>query len=66
MNEEQEKALDNQLLDKLDIEPYTKLSTGLVLVVHRQLQTLSDKTGVAVKDMDREFIVENLCSVKLT
>jgi len=66
MNEEQEKALDNQLLDKLDIEPYTKLSTGLVLVVHRQLQTLSDKTGVAVKDMDREFIVENLCSVKVT
>ena len=66
MNEEQEKALDNQLLDKLDIEPYTKLSTGLVLVVHRQLQTLSDKTGVAVKDMDSEFIVENLCSVKVT
>ena len=66
MNEEQEKALDNQLLDKLDIEPYTKLSTGLVLVVHRQLQTLSDKTGVAVKDMDREFIVENLCCVKVT
>ena len=66
MNEEQEKLLDKQLLDSYDIDPYAKLSAGLVLVIHRQLLTLSQKTDMPIEKMDRKFLIEHLGKIKIT
>jgi len=66
MNEEQAKALDKEALDSCDIDPYSKLSAGLVLVIHRQLLTLSQKTNVPVEKMDREFLIAHLSNIKIS
>ena len=66
MNEEHEKALDKALLESQDIDPYAKLSAGLVLVIHRQLLTLSEKTDVPIDKMDREFLVKHLSNIKIS
>ena len=66
MNEEQEKAIDKAVLDQYDIDPYAKLSAGLVLVIHRQLLTLSQKTEMPIETMDRKFLIENLSNIKIS
>ena len=66
MNEEQEKALDKEILEVANIDPYAKLSAGLVLVIHRQLLTLSKKTNVAIEDMDRKFLIAHLSNIKIS
>ena len=66
MNEEQEKDLDKEMLDSYDIAPYAKLSTGLVLVIHRQLLTLSHKANTPIEEMDRKFLIEHLSNIKIT
>ncbi len=66
MNEEQEKALDKEILEGANIDPYAKLSAGLVLVIHRQLLTLSKKTNVAIEDMDRKFLIAHLSNIKIS
>jgi len=66
MDEVKEKSLDNALLDQFDIDKYTKLSTGLVMVVQRQLLALAASTGTPMELMDREFLIEQLCKVEVT
>jgi hypothetical protein len=66
MNEAEEKLLDTALMEQLQVDPYLKLSTGIALVVHRQLLLLCKEMRVPVESMDREFLVENLCKVKVT
>jgi len=66
MDEAKEKSLDNALLDQFDIDKYTKLSTGLVMVVQRQLLALAASTGTPMELMDREFLIEQLCKVEVT
>ena len=66
MDEKEEALIDQALMAELDIEPYKKMSTSLLLVMHRQLLTLSTHTGVAIEDMDRAFIIENLANVKVS
>ena len=66
MTEAEEKLLDTALMEQLQIDPYKKLSTGIALVVHRQLLLLSEKMRVPIESMDREFLIENLCQVKVT
>jgi len=66
MSETEEKRLDNALLEQFDIDPYLKLSVGVSLVVHRQLLLLSQEKGKSVSEMDREFLIEELCKVKVT
>lgn len=66
MNEEQEKSLDKKALDRYQIEPYAKLSAGLVLVIHRQLLTLAKKTKMSVEEMDRDFLIKHLSNIKLS
>ena len=66
MDEKDEALIDQALMAELNIEPYKKMSTSLLLVMHRQLLTLSAHTSVAVEDMDRAFIVENLANVKVS
>ena len=66
MNEAEEKILDTALMEQLQVDPYLKLSTGIALVVHRQLLLLSKEMRVSVESMDREFLIENLCKVKVT
>lgn len=65
MDEKEEALIDQALMAELNIEPYKKMSTSLLLVMHRQLLTLAAHTGVAVEEMDRAFIVENLANVKV-
>ena len=66
IDEKREAMLDEALLSELDIDPYKKVSTSLLLVMHRQLLTLSEHTKVEIQDMDRSFIIENLANVKVT
>ena len=61
MDEAKERLVDKALLNQYDIDPYKKISIGLILVAHRQLQTLSKQTEVSIDDMDREFLAEQLC-----
>lgn len=65
-NTEKEKQLDDALLAQFELDPHLKITTSLTMAIHRQLVTLSDSTGVAINDMDREFIVENLAKVTVT
>jgi hypothetical protein len=64
MDEAKERLIDKALLNQFDIDPYKKISVGLVLVAHRQLQTLSRQTEVSIDDMDREFLAEQLCKTE--
>lgn len=66
MDEAKERLIDKALLNQFDIDPYKKISIGLILVAHRQLQTLSKQTEVSIDDMDREFLVEQLCKAENT
>ena len=66
MTEAEEKLLDTALMEQLQVDPYLKLSTGIALVVHRQLLLLSKEMRIPIESMDREFLVENLCKVKVT
>jgi len=66
MSETEEKLLDSALLEQFDIDPYLKLSVGVSLVVHRQLLLLSQEKGRLVSEMNREFLIEELCKVKVT
>ena len=66
MDESKERLIDKALLDQFDIDPYKKISIGLVLVAHRQLQTLSMQTEMTIDSMDREFLIEQLCDVEIT
>ena len=65
-DEKREARIDEAMMSSLDIDPYKKVNTALLLVMHRQLLTLSAHTGVAVEKMTREFIIENLSNVKVT
>lgn len=62
MDEAKERLKDKALLNQFDIDPYKKISIGLILVAHRQLQTLSMQTETSIDDMDREFLAEKLCN----
>ena len=62
MDEAKERLVDKALLNQYDIDPYKKISIGLILVAHRQLQTLAKRTEVSIDDMDREFLAEQLCN----
>jgi hypothetical protein len=66
MDEPKERLIDKALLEQFDIDPYKKISIGLVLVAHRQLQTLSIQTETSIDNMDREFLIEQLCDVEIT
>ena len=66
MDEAKERLIDKALLNQFDIDPYKKISIGLILVAHRQLQTLSKQTEVSIDDMDREFLAEQLCKAEDT
>ena len=63
---QKEKQLDEALLNQFELDPHLKITTSLTMAIHRQLMTLSDTTGVAINDMDREFILEKLANVKVT
>ena len=65
-NNQKEKQLDEALLAQFELEPHLKITTSLTMAIHRQLMTLSNKTGVSINDMDREFILENLANVTIT
>lgn len=66
VDEKREAMIDEAMMAELDIDRYKKVSTSLLLVMHRQLLTLSSHTGVPIEKMDREFIIENLTNVKVT
>jgi len=34
--------------------------------MHRQLLTLSKHTGIAIEEMDREFILQNVAKIEIT
>ena len=63
MDEVEERLKDKALLAQFDIDPRKKISIGLVLVAHRQLQILSQQTEVSIDRMDREFLIEQLCNL---
>lgn len=63
---QKEKMLDEALLAQFDLDPHLKITTSLTMAIHRQLMTLSVTTGIAINDMDREFILENLANVEVT
>lgn len=65
-NNKQEKALDEALISQFNLEPHLKITTSLTMAIHRQLMALSMNTGVAINNMDREFILENLAKVTIT
>jgi len=65
-DEKKEAMIDEAMIAELEIDPYKKVSTSLLLVMHRQLITLSAHTSVAIEDMDRAFIIEHLANVKVT
>ncbi|MFT6047189.1 MAG: hypothetical protein ACI9WC_002903 [Arenicella sp.] len=62
MDEAKERLKDKALLEQFDVDPRKKISIGLVLVAHRQLQILSKQTDTSIDQMDREFLVEQLCN----
>lgn len=66
VDEKKEAMIDEAMMAELDIDPYKKVSTSLLLVMHRQLVTLSAHTGIAIDEMDRAFIIEHLTNVKVT
>ena len=63
---QKEKKLDEALLAQFDLDPHLKITTSLTMAIHRQLMTLSATSGIAINDMDREFILENLANVEVT
>lgn len=66
MKEQLEKLHDEALLAQFNIDKQLKITISLTMVIQRQLTLLAQKTGTAVEDMDREFILENLASVEVT
>lgn len=66
MNEQLEKLQDEALLAQFQIDKQLKITISLTMVIQRQLALLAEKTGTAVEDMNREFILENLASVEVT
>lgn len=66
IDEKTEALIDKAVLSALDIDAYKKMNASLLLVMHRQLLTLSKHTGVAIEDMDREFILQNVAKIEVT
>lgn len=66
MKEQLEKLHDEALLAQFSIDKQLKITISLTMVIQRQLTLLAEKTGTAVEDMDREFILANLASVEVT
>lgn len=66
MKEQLEKLHDEALLAQFNIDKQLKITISLTMVIQRQLSLLAEKTGTAVEDMDREFILENLANVEVT
>lgn len=66
MSESKEVQLDEALLAQFKLEPHFRITISLTMAIHRQLLSLSEHTGVAVNDMDREFLLENLAKVTVT
>jgi len=66
MNEQLEKLHDEALLAQFTIDKQLKITMSLTMVIQRQLSVLAKKTGTAVEDMDREFILANLAGVEVT
>jgi len=66
MDEKTEAMIDKTVLSALDIDPYKKMNASLLLVMHRQLLTLSKHAGIAIEDMDREFILQNVAKIEIT
>ena len=65
-DEKTEAIIDKAVLSTLEIDPYKKMNASLLLVMHRQLLTLSKHTGIAIEDMDREFILQNVAKIEIT
>jgi len=65
-DEKTEAIIDKAVLSALEIDPYKKMNASLLLVMHRQLLTLSKHTGIAIEDMDREFILQNVAKIEIT
>lgn len=66
MTEAEEKLLDSLFLEQFDIDKKKKVTTGLVMAIHRQLMTLSESSGTPIHEMDRAFIIERLCNVQVS
>ena len=66
MSEITERMKDSALLEQFDIDPHLRISTGLAMVIQRQLVALASQTGVQVEKMNREFLVEQLCKVNIS
>lgn len=66
MKEHIEKLHDEALLAQFNIDKQLKITVSLTMVIQRQLTLLAEKTGTAVEDMDREFILANLANVDVT
>ena len=66
MNEQLEKLHDEALLSQFKIDKQLKITLSLTMVIQRQLALLSKRTGTAIENMSREFILENLASVEVT
>ena len=66
IDEKTEAMIDKAILSALEIDPYKKMNASLLLVMHRQLLTLSKHAGVAIEDMDREFILQNVAKIEIT
>ena len=66
MNEQLEKLHDEALLSQFKIDKQLKITLSLTMVIQRQLALLSKRTGTAIENMRREFILENLASVEVT
>ena len=66
MDEKTEAMIDKAVLSALEIDPYQKMNASLLLVMHRQLLTLSKHAGVAIEDMDREFILQNVAKIEIS
>ncbi len=66
MKEQLEKLHDEALLAQFDIDKQLKITMSLTMVIQRQLSVLAEKTGTAVEDMSREFILHHLGNVNVT
>ena len=66
IDEKTEALIDKAVLSALNIDAYKKMNASLLLVMHRQLLTLSKHTGVAIENMDREFILQNVAKIEVT
>ncbi|MFT5572098.1 MAG: hypothetical protein ACI9FR_001019 [Cryomorphaceae bacterium] len=66
MTESKERLKDSALLEQFEIAPHLRISTGLAIVIQRQLAALSKQSGVPIERMGREFLVEQLCKVNVS